>query len=82
MESLRLSPATEITGAELKWELVGFEGMSGLAVVLGNDRSPNENFMQVAGDGRRISAGRLRLAMQESRSMQGVFLNFAHALMN
>ena len=29
--------------------LVGFEGMTGLAVVLGNDRSPNENFMQVGG---------------------------------
>ena len=62
--------------------LVGFEGMTGLAVVLGHDRSPNENFMQVGGDGRRISAGRLRLAMQESRSMQGVFLNFAYVLMN
>ena len=61
--------------------LVGFEGMTGVAVVLGNDRSPNENFMQVGGDGRRISADRLRLAMQESRSMQRVFLNFAHALM-
>ena len=55
--------------------------MSGVAVVLGNDRSPNENFMQVGGGGRRISADRLRLAMQESRSMQRVFLNFAHALM-
>ena len=62
-------------------ELVGFEGMTGVAVVLGNDRSPNENFMQVGGGGRRISADRLRLAMQESRSMQRVFLNFAHALM-
>ena len=55
--------------------------MTGVAVVLGNDRSPNENFMQVGGGGRRISADRLRLAMQESRSMQRVFLNFAHALM-
>ena len=31
--------------------LVGLEGMTGLAVVLGSDRSPNENFMQVGGDG-------------------------------
>jgi len=61
--------------------LVGFEGMTGVAVVLGNDRSPNENFMQVGGDGRRISADRLRLAIQGSPSMQQVFLNFAHALM-
>ena len=62
--------------------LVGFEGMTGLAVVLGNDRSPNENFMQVGGEGRRISADRLRVAMRESRSMQRAFLAFAHAFMN
>ncbi len=62
--------------------LVGFEGMTGLAVVLGNDRSPHENFMQVGGDGRRISADRLRAAMQESRSLQCVFLNFANSFMN
>jgi CRP-like cAMP-binding protein len=31
--------------------LIGFEGMTGLAIVLGSDRSPNENFMQVAGEG-------------------------------
>ena len=62
--------------------LIGFDGMTGLAVVLGNDRSPNENFMQVGGEGRRISSDRLRVAMQESRSLHGVLLNFAHAFMN
>ncbi len=62
--------------------LVGFEGMSGLAVVLGNDRSPNENFMQVGGDGRRISSDRLIAAMQESPSLQRVLLNFVHSFMN
>jgi len=62
--------------------LIGFDGMTGLAVVLGNDRSPNENFMQVGGEGRRISSDRLRMAMQESRSLHGVLLNFAHAFMN
>ena len=34
--------------------LIGCEGMSGLPIVLGNDRSPHETFMQVAGDGQRI----------------------------
>ena len=37
--------------------LIGCDGMTGLPIVLGNDRSPNETFMQVAGDGRRIAAG-------------------------
>ena len=30
--------------------LIGSEGMTGLPIVLGNDRSPHENFIQVAGD--------------------------------
>ena len=34
--------------------LIGCEGMTGLPIVLGNDRSPNETFMQVAGHGQRI----------------------------
>ena len=60
--------------------LIGFDGMTGLAVVLGGDRSPNENFMQVGGEGRRISSDRLRVAMQQSRSLHG--LNFAHTFIN
>ena len=56
--------------------------MSGLAVVLGNGRSPNENFMQVGGAGRRISSPKLRAAMKQSRSLQSVFLHFVHAFMN
>ena len=36
--------------------LIGCEGFTGVPIVLDNDRSPNETFMQVAGDGMRISA--------------------------
>ncbi len=38
----------------LEVELIGCEGMTGLPIVLGNDRSPHETFMQVAGNGVRI----------------------------
>ena len=62
--------------------LIGPEGMTGLAIVLGNDRSPHENFIQVAGKGWRISAEKLREAMQQSRSLERVFLGFAHSFMN
>ena len=62
--------------------LIGHEGMTGLAIVLGNDRSPHENFIQVAGEGLRISAGKLREAMQQRRSLERVFLDFAHSFMN
>ena len=56
--------------------------MTDLPIVLGNDRSPHENFIQVAGEGLRISAGKLREAMQQRRSLERVFLDFAHSFMN
>src|SRR6476660_10008012 len=60
--------------------LIGPEGMTGLAIILGNDRSPHENFIQVAGVGSRIPADNLREAMRQSRSLEKVFLRFAHSL--
>ena len=62
--------------------LIGSEGMTGLPIVLGNDRSPHENFIQVAGEGLRIPADKLREAMRQSRSLEKVFLRFAHSFMN
>jgi CRP-like cAMP-binding protein len=51
--------------------LVGRDGMTGIAVVLGNGRSPNETFMQVEGEGMAISADALRKAIKHVHS----FLN-------
>jgi CRP-like cAMP-binding protein len=62
--------------------LIGCEGMSGIPIVLGNDRSPHETFMQVAGDGMRITADKLRAAFSQSRSLERVLLSFAHAFLN
>ena len=62
--------------------LIGCEGVTGLPIVLGNDRSPNETFIQVAGNGLRIAADKLRLAMAQSRSLERALLGFAHSFMN
>ena len=62
--------------------LIGCEGMSGIPIVLGNDRSPHETFMQVPGNGLRISADKLRKAISRSRSLERTLLSFAHAFMN
>jgi CRP-like cAMP-binding protein len=62
--------------------LIGCEGVTGLPIVLGNDRSPHETFMQVPGEGMRISADKLREAMSQSPSLQRALLRFAHAFMN
>ena len=62
--------------------LIGCEGMTGLPIVLGNDRSPHETFMQVAGNGQRIAADKLRKAITQSRSLERALLGFAHSFLN
>jgi CRP-like cAMP-binding protein len=62
--------------------LIGCEGMTGLPIVLGNDRSPHETFMQVPGNGQRIAADKLREAISQSRSLERALLGFAHSFLN
>ena len=61
--------------------IIGRDGMTGLPVVLGNDRSPNETFIQVEGTGSRIAADDLRKAMRKSVSLSRVLLNFVNAFL-
>jgi CRP-like cAMP-binding protein len=61
--------------------LIGREGMSGSAIVLGNHRSPHATYIQAAGQAQRISVAQLRLAMQASATMQGLFLKFVQVFM-
>ncbi len=61
--------------------LIGREGMSGVVVVLGDHRSANSTYMQVAGSGFRIAADDLRAAMEQSATLRHSFLQFAQAFM-
>jgi CRP-like cAMP-binding protein len=58
--------------------VIGREGMTGLPIVLGVERSPCEIFMQVEGSGQSINADRLANAMDQSSSMARCFQRFAH----
>jgi CRP-like cAMP-binding protein len=49
--------------------LIGRESMTGLAVVLGRDRSRHTTYMQAAGAGQRMEATRLRKAVAESAGL-------------
>jgi CRP-like cAMP-binding protein len=62
--------------------MIGSDGVTGLAVIMGTDRSPHETVMLVPGNGLRIPSGEMRKAVQKSPSIHGALLNFAHALMN
>jgi CRP-like cAMP-binding protein len=61
--------------------IIGREGMSGLAVVLGNERAQHETYIQVAGKGLRISAAHLRGAIKNSPSLHRPMLRYAHAFL-
>ncbi len=62
--------------------LIGREGMTGLAVVLGNDRPDNETYIQVAGHGQCIKATALREAIDHCASLHRSLLRYAHAFLN
>jgi CRP-like cAMP-binding protein len=61
--------------------LVGPEGMTGTAVVLGGKQSPYATYIQVEGEGQRITAGELRRAMDASESLRALLLKFVQVFM-
>ena len=61
--------------------LIGPEGMAGLPVVLGIERSPHAYMVQAAGEALRIPAQDLRAALRHSPSLHAGLLRYAHALM-
>jgi CRP-like cAMP-binding protein len=60
---------------------IGCEGMTGVTIVTGNDRSPNATFIQMPGKAQRIAASDLRRAIRESRSLHAVLLKYVQAFM-
>jgi CRP-like cAMP-binding protein len=79
LESGFASVVGQSSGRSIEVGMIGREGMTGLAVVLGTDRSINDTFIQGAGSGWRITAENLRQAMAQSPSLQAGWLLYAHA---
>jgi CRP-like cAMP-binding protein len=61
--------------------MVGYEGMTGLGIVLGDDRSANETMVQSAGSAMRISTALLREMMAASRSLTATLLRYVNVFM-
>jgi CRP-like cAMP-binding protein len=68
---------------EMKIEvgLIGAEGMSGTAVVLGGDQSPHSTYIQAVGEAQQMAAKELRKAMDASESLRNLLLKFVQVFM-
>ena len=73
--------AVQPNGGHIEIGIIGCEGVTGAAVVLGDDRTPYATYMQVAGRGLRIGAEPLREAIRKSNSLHGILLKSIQAFM-
>jgi CRP-like cAMP-binding protein len=80
-ESGIISIVAKSADDQIEAGLIGWEGMSGAAVVLGNHRSPNDAYVQMAGSAHRIDAKRLRAALDVSKSLRQRLQRCAHVFM-
>jgi CRP-like cAMP-binding protein len=69
------------TRREVEVGLIGCEGMSGLPLLMSNDRSPNHTYMQIEGSAHRASASDLEDALAKSSSLHSVLLKYAHSFL-
>lgn len=68
-------------GRRIEVGLFGRDGMSGTAIVLHGDRSPNETFMQVAGEGLAITVEKMHELMEQSATMRRHLQRYTLTLM-
>ena len=65
--------------AEIEVGLIGCEGVSGIGIILGSDRSPFHTYMQVAGSGFSIASADLLAAFEQSPTLKLKLLRYAQA---
>lgn len=61
--------------------MIGREGLTGLAALMGAPKAAYDVFIQVAGHGRRVAATVLAALLDERPSLRAAVLRFAYALM-
>ncbi|MDT9599379.1 Crp/Fnr family transcriptional regulator [Sphingosinicella rhizophila] len=82
LESGVASIVSSEDGEQIEVGILGREGVSGIPVLLGADRTPHRAFMQVGpSTALRMEAGRLRDAANASESLRTILLRFVQAFM-
>lgn len=64
---------------EFEVAIAGFEGMTGVSVVLGAQQTPYSTYMQIAGKGHLISSTALRNALAQSATLRTYLLLYVQA---
>lgn len=75
------SVVSDGTGHPIEIGIIGREGISALAVIMGSERSHHEIFIQVSGTGRRIRADILREADERSLTLHRVLMRYAYSFL-
>src|SRR5450755_3541081 len=73
--------AVQADDTQVEVGLVGPEGMTGTAVVLGGDQTPHSTYIQVAGEAQWIKCDQLRKAMKSSDSLRALLLKYVQTFM-
>ncbi|MER9138622.1 Crp/Fnr family transcriptional regulator [Mesorhizobium sp. M0830] len=72
--------ARTTSGQEAEVGFIGFEGMTGTSLVMGDDRSPHACFVQLEGEAIRIEAGPFNAALTASATLRMFLLRFVNTL--
>ncbi|MBZ9774380.1 Crp/Fnr family transcriptional regulator [Mesorhizobium sp. CO1-1-8] len=59
--------------------IIGFEGMTGSALVMGDDRATHDCFIQMTSEAMMIEAARFKTALDTSRTLRPFLLRYVHA---
>jgi CRP-like cAMP-binding protein len=78
-----IASVVALQGGEQRAEIgiIGCEGMTGAAVLLGGRSSPHETYIQVAGDAQAISTAALKQAVRQSTTLTLLLFRFVQAFM-
>jgi len=68
-------------GAEVEVGVTGFEGVVGLPILLGTEKSPHLNMVQMPGDAFRVRASELRDEFSRGGGLQRMLLPYAQSVM-
>lgn len=61
--------------------VIGKEGMTGVPLILGDDRAQHSAYLQIGGNGRRMAAAVFLEVMKQSASLRNLMMKSAHAFM-